>query len=258
MKASLIKIAVFLFFPLLWPLTAQAIVNIEGVRHINEKDGFSGELEISVGGSSGNTEKLSTNIGTRIQVREGKQTDFLILRYAYGESQGKRDTDRSFLHVRRVFQFSAWRAQELFVQAARDEFSRLSFRGLIGAGERYTLNESLESQAYFGAGAFYLTERIEARKGTTDGGDDHFWRFNIYFTYTHQIDEQVYFLTSTYYQPVVDAFSDYRLREELTMSVKISGQFRLKVSLNIAHDSQPPQTVKKTDTIYSTGLEYRF
>ena len=32
----------------------------------------------------------------------------------------------------------------------------------------------------------------------------------------------------------------------------------LKLSLDLKHDSQPPQDVKKTDITYSTGIEYSF
>jgi len=65
-------------------------------------------------------------------------------------------------------------------------------------------------------------------------------------------------LSTTYYQPAVDDFGDYRLLEDAALSVKMTDSLSLKVSLNLAHDSQPPQDVKKTDTTYSTGIEYSF
>ena len=46
--------------------------------------------------------------------------------------------------------------------------------------------------------------------------------------------------------------------EEATLSVKMTDTLSLNASLDLAHDSKPPQAVKKTDTTYSTGVEYSF
>ena len=65
-------------------------------------------------------------------------------------------------------------------------------------------------------------------------------------------------LSTTYYQPAVDDFNDFRVLEEATLSVKMTDNLALNLSLNLSHDSKPPQAVKKTDTTYSTGIEYSF
>ena len=56
----------------------------------------------------------------------------------------------------------------------------------------------------------------------------------------------------------MDDFSDFRLLEDATLSVKMTDTLSLNLSLNLAHDSKPPQSVKNTDTTYSTGVEYSF
>lgn len=42
------------------------------------------------------------------------------------------------------------------------------------------------------------------------------------------------------------------------MLVKMAQNLDLKLSLDIAFDSRPPQTVQKRDLSYSTGLEFSF
>ena len=50
-----------------WGVAAHAIVNIESMEVGEPKQGFTGTLNISVDGESGNTDKLSVNSGVRLQ-----------------------------------------------------------------------------------------------------------------------------------------------------------------------------------------------
>ncbi|MFQ5589081.1 MAG: DUF481 domain-containing protein, partial [Nitrospiria bacterium] len=155
------KATVALVF-LSWAARADAIVNIEAMRQSETQEGFNGHVELSVRGVSGNTKKNGAQAGGRLQWRRGDLTHFAILRYAYGESAGRRDTNRTFFHGRHIRQKTARRADELFIQAEKDEFARLSFRGLVGAGERFTLIQDPEKQrAFLGAGVYYASEKLE-------------------------------------------------------------------------------------------------
>ncbi len=252
------KVMLVLVF-LSWTVNSDAIVNIEKMRKDPSKEGFSGHMELSFGGASGNTKKNGGYAGTRLQWRKDHIINFAVLRYAYGESAGNRDTNNSFFHARHIHQQTSWRADEIFVQGETDEFARLSYRGLIGGGERFALIRNPKGQsAFLGMGVYYAMERLEDTAGTTDGGRDEFFRLSTYFSYTHQINAQVSVISTTYYQPALEQFSDYRLLEEAGMGIKMSDRFMLNLSLDIIHDSKPPQTVNKTDIIYSTGLEYQF
>src|SRR5690606_41741146 len=49
-------------------------------------------------------------------------------------------------------------APEFFLQAENNEFTRLSFRGLIGSGLRLTVQDTEDSRTYVGIGAYYVRE----------------------------------------------------------------------------------------------------
>ena len=164
-------------------------MNIENMRTETPAEGLSGVAELAVNGSSGNTQKIVGAAGTRLQWKRDSVTTFAILRYAYGESAGKRDTNHSFFHARHIHQRSSWRADELFIQGETDEFARLSFRGLVGFGERFTLLEAPQQYALnFTVGAFYALEKRDEKLGTTDGGTDRFWRISTALSYKHRIN----------------------------------------------------------------------
>ena len=242
-----------------WMASAHAIVNIEALHTGEPQPGYSGTVNVSVDGQSGNTDKLSVNAGARLQWHGGAVTNFAILRYNYGQTSGVEDTNKLFSHARHIHQISDKTAYEGFIQAERNVFARLTFRGLIGGGLRLKLAEIPDIKSlHLGIGGFFSRETLEKRAGTTDAGSKNTWRVNTYLNYVQQLNGSVRVLSTTYYQPAIDDFSDYRLLEDATLSVKMTDSLSLNVSLDLAHDSQPPQSVKNTDTIYSTGIEYRF
>ena len=242
-----------------WMAGAHAIVNIEALHTGEPQPGYSGTVNIAVDGQSGNTDKLSVNAGARLQWHGGAVTNFAILRYNYGETSGVQDTNKLFSHARHIHQISAKTAYEGFIQAERNTFNRLSFRGLLGGGLRLTLAEVPDNKSlHLGLGGFFSRETLEKRTGTTDAGSSNTWRVSTYLNYVQQLNKSVRVHSTTYYQPAVDDFSDYRLLEDATLSVKMTDSLSLNVSLDLAHDSKPPQAVKKTDTTYGTGIEYSF
>ena len=242
-----------------WTGVAHAIVNIESLRAGEPPQGYSGAVDLSVAGESGNTDKLGVNLGARLQWHGGAVTNFAIFRYAYAETSGVQDTNKLFFHARHIRRITALTAYEGFVQAERNKFARLSFRGLLGGGARLTLSKKPGVKSlHLGIGGFYSRETLEDKVGATDNGSQNTWRLNSYLNYLHHLNDQVSFLSTTYYQPAVEDFADYRLLEEASLSVKMSDTLSLNLSLDLAHDSKPPQGVKETDTTYSSGIEYNF
>lgn len=241
------------------PLSASAsIVNIEGVRGAPGEDGLSGRLELSVSGSRGNTEKSGVAAGVRIERRQGRTTDLALAEYAYGESSGARDTNRAFAHLRRTAGFRPRLAAEAFAQAERNEFTRLSFRGLIGAGLRVTLTDSARLRTHVGSGLMYVRETLEALEGTSDAGTEHFWRANLYLSVNGDPNDYTRAYNTLYYQPALDHPADYRLLDEAGLIVRLTERIDLRVAVQVAYQSRPPQAVDRTDVDFTTGIEIRF
>lgn len=232
---------------------ASAIVNIENIRVQKKADGFSGQLDINASLQSGNTNNLRVGIGNRLQWIKGDVTNFVVLNFTYGESGGTRDINKSFLHGRHIEQRNDKLAWEGFGQVEQNEFTRLLFRGLVGAGVRYTLNETASKQAmYLGLGGFYSTEQLD------DNSTQNLVRANIYLVIKHAFNKNTRFISTAYYQPAVSNPSDFRALGQVALSIAINKKLDLKLSLDIAHDSRPPNNVQSTDNSFRTGIEYRF
>jgi len=254
----LVVASVFLLFAS-FSLPAQAVVSMESLHLQAPPDGFTGEIDLSAGGASGNTDKSSIAAGTRLQWHAGRHTSFLVLSHAYGETNDVRDTNRSFLHARHIIQLRTQLAAELFAQGEQDEFARLEFRGLAGGGARYALLErEVHSAAFLGIGAFHQTETLTSVAGTTDSGTERSWRGNLYLVLKYHFTDTARLVSSTYYQPAFEGAGDFRLLENAALDVTLTDKLALRIGLEIRHDSRPPETVEQTDVTYRTGLNYKF
>jgi len=243
----------------MWAPAAFAVVNVESAQFDAPEDGLSVSAEIGLDGASGNTDKFGFNAGTRVQWHRQSHTDLGLFSYRYGKSRGRADTNKSFAHVRHMQHISPLYTLEGFGQAEKNEFSRLSFRGLIGMGVRRVLFAGAASgRGFLGFGAMYEHEELQPRSGATDTLQSRLWRGNFYLSVKHRFNEQIRVVSSTYYQPRLDDWGDARLLEQAALMVKLNETLNLKLSLEVQHDSRPPQQVEKTDISYATGLELHF
>ncbi len=249
---------VLLLFCVMRPV--YAIVNTEDLRLQEPEPGFSGNFATAIAGQTGNTEKSAASIGTRLTWHHKPVTNFIVFNYDYGKTGGVRDTNKGFLHARHVRDVTDRRAWETFAQAQKDEFTRLTYRGLLGGGARFVVYRPADGRLALitGIGAFYSREKLDERAGTTDAGIDTLVRGNFYFVVKYRLNDTVSLGSTTYYQPATSDFGDFRALEQAALHVGLTDRLDLKISLDIAHDSRPPQLVEKTDVTYRTGIEYRF
>lgn len=243
----------------LFSTAAHAIVNVEQAIIGQPTEGMHTTLDLLANGASGNTEKSSTNAEMLSLWQHENDTEFLQLQYAYGKSSGQVDTDRAFAHLRHRTAVTPTWGVEAFAQVGRNPFARLTRRTLLGGGVRKILfEENNVSAGYLGLGAFHEQETLTSRLGTNDPMGTSLWRLNSYLVLKRQVNEQVRLYNTTYYQPALSDTADYRILEQASMLVKLGQNLDLKVSLDIAFDSKPAQTVQKRDMLYSTGLEFSF
>lgn len=251
------RLTPILFCALCYSTGASAIVSMEGLHTSKPKEGFSGSVDLSLGYTSGNTEKEDYSLGSRVQWHKGAMTDFLLLSYSFGKVNGEKNTDKGFAHLRHIQQFRPRLAWEAYLQTEKDEFSRLEYRGLAGGGLRFTVYERENvGGAFLGIGGYYSEERIDSSH--PDGGTETLWRGSSYLLLKYQLSPNSVLGSTTYYQPSAEGADDYRLLEEAALQVKLTDRLSLVVSMNYRFDSDPPQGVEKRDVTYNTSFSFEF
>jgi putative salt-induced outer membrane protein YdiY len=262
-KSSALTLSAQIFFACavvaLLPSSAHAIVNVEQAIIGKPAEGMHTSMDLLASGASGNTDTSSTRADFLSIWQHGEQTEFLQLQYAYGRSGDQVNTDNAFAHLRHRTAFSRDWAAEAFAQTGRNPFARLTQRTLFGGGMRWVIFEVENvSAGYLGFGAFHEKEVLTDTLGTSDPRESNLWRANSYLVLKSRLNEQVRAYSTTYYQPAFSDTADYRILEQASMLVKLRENLDFKVSLDIAFDSKPPQTVQERDLTYSTGLQFNF
>lgn len=247
--------SVFINSMLLFPLSTMAIVNMDGLHFDNKKDTFSADLDLTVSGSSGNSDFSKTALNGQFSWIAEKSINLAILGYQFGENNNVPNVNKAFIHYRYIHQLNKSMDWELFGQLEQNEFTRLSYRGLIGAGVRYAFAKSDQHHAFFGLGGFYSKEEIEYKPGLTDHGIEELTRANLYLLSKYKINSNVSFSNVIYYQPRISQLSDYRALFESKLDFKITNDLSFRLSLDVEKDSEPSQTIKGTDVSYLTGIK---
>lgn len=254
MSRGLLILGVFLQFasPMAW-----AIVNVENMRIGPVAQGFSSRFSLQGRGQSGNTDKLSLDLGGRMQWQQTSLYRFLVADFSYGESREVKDTSKAFIHGRWVKTYRTHRAWEAFLQGSRDEFARLRFRGVAGGGLRFSFPDPDKRELHLGLGGFYEHETIKD-SGDLQNENDQTFRVNTYVVYKEQLNRQTALNFLQYYQPNVAAIDDFRLLSQAALVVKAAEKISIKLALDLTHDNKPPQGVRKTDLTYSTAIVVDF
>ncbi len=248
-----------LFFLLSSSLSANAIVNIESMRSVDEAPGFHTQASLNINGKNGNSQKSNLETGLLFRWNHEASRQLLVMTYEYGETSDIKDTQNSFAHARHIQDINKLLAWEVFLQMESDEFKRLSLRALVGAGIRINLAVAADSyQSWLGLGVFRSKEELDEQVGVVDDLTEYATRANIYHGFKFPINDRSRIFNTLYYQPQIGDAQDYRLLEQLGLLFDITDTLSFKVSLDIKRDNEPPISVKKTDTSYNTGIEYRF
>jgi putative salt-induced outer membrane protein YdiY len=234
-----------------------AIVNMDNLHLQSYQQGFNGSADLMLSGTSGNTDTSLVSFNTQMQWNTGSAINLLLLGSDYGESNGVRNVNKHFVHGRHIRPWLDNTDYEFFAQVEKNEFTRLSRRSLLGAGLRFNFTSG-KNKLILGAGAFRSVEDIESGEGLTDEGIDELTRGNFYILSRHPISKAVQLSQTLYYQPDTSNWSDYRILFEGDIVVKLNETLDMKVSLDVAHDSEPPQTIEETDASLKVGIQFDF
>ncbi|MBD3670776.1 MAG: DUF481 domain-containing protein [Gammaproteobacteria bacterium] len=238
--------------------SAMAIVNMADI-HLNTIDqGIGGKVALSLSSLSGNSNNQDYEAGATLKWRGGKESRYLMLDTAYGESNDVAYTDKGFVHLREIYQMSPLLAWEAFAQVEQNRFARLSLRQLYGGGARFSFRQAEKLSFHLGTGLFQIDESLFDTGTSTDGGNTSLLRANLYLVLKYKVTDKIELVSSTYLQPALSDSGDWRLYEDAALQVPLSKALSLKLSLNYRHDNRPPQEVAPIDRSFKTSLEYRY
>lgn len=230
------------------------VVNVEAQRIKTDTIGWAG----SIGGSfnwTQNVEQIfAINTTAHLQYKSKKNLYLLLGDYALLKSEQKNFINNAFLHFRFNHTFTEFLRAEVFTQLQNNKISKIDTRYLIGAGPRFKFPMPKTIKFYLGVLIMYEYEK----EITEPPIYNSYFRNSTYLSITYKPNDIVGISSTTFYQPRMDYFSDFRILNQTTISLAISKKLAVTINWNYLYDEFPVEGVPKINANYSTGFKYVF
>ncbi|MFK2821269.1 DUF481 domain-containing protein [Flavobacteriaceae sp. LMIT009] len=261
---------------------AQMILNAESLRvnMLKGKEDWSGRAGLNFGfiKNTNDIYLISTNLA--VGYNGGKNLWMIISNFHFqkvGENAFQNSGVQHFRYNRELTESITF---EAFLQGQFDKISSVDFRGLAGAGARFKLTKNLEikskvntnnyvdtkakkSRIYLGALIMHEYEKsfeLEIDVKRKDFRSSNYLSFSLFPT------DQISIISTTYYQPRLDKFKDYRVSSTLNLNISFSSKkeesFWDKLSFNMNfsynYDAFPVISIPKTQYSLTNGFSFNF
>lgn len=230
---------------------ASQIVNIEE-RRLKNEEGWKGSIALNFSFTKNTNEVLDIENLSQISYRKARSLYMFINEIEVIRQNNADVLNNGFQHLRYNYRLSDLLVMEAFGQHQFNQIQRIDRRVLLGAGPRFEIinNDSLR----LNIGTHVMSEWEK----TSKGGNQHNYRSSNYVSINWQINEILNFSSTTYYQPKIDDFSDYRVSNNSVFTIGITQKLGMRVTYELLYDTEVPEGVPSTVYSFQTGLTYRF
>jgi len=233
-------------------------VNTERFREDEDSVGFSGYIDLEGILATGNTDFQLMSLGSRLNYNWGDDYTFIIADGGYGWENGNSFVDQLFAHLRHVVTTGDLLQIEMFTQFDNNKKRLLLARELLGGGLRFRILKTEHFKFRLGTAYMFETEKYDLPENSLHPQTTVFHRFTSYVTLKYQLNKLLSFISTTYYQPRLTDFNDYKLFSENAFLIDTGEVFDLFIKFNLRYDSRPPDTVKNFDTFSRIGFSFKF
>lgn len=236
------------------------VVNIQSLIRPDMPEGLQGEVGGSVNYRTGNIDLLIGKTSLLASARSGDHVVISSSLAELGVKGGEDFMERMFSHLRYQWIVNPALTWETYGQIATDRFKRLKLRALAGTGPRMSLVQGPAVNVAFGLSYMFESEELNGSETLADGGKtDQANRLSSYLMAKFMISPDIGLLNTVYYQPRLDDFGgDWRLLNQLDVSLKLSEKFALVVGYEVSYDTAPPESIKELDTSTNVKLVVGF
>lgn len=244
----------FLLFFLASTTAWSQILNVESLRKVTDTSGISGSINVSLAIKRNVNDFIIFGSDIHLQY---KMNDHLVLLkndLRFLKIDNDDFSNNGITHLRYNYRFQERVRWEFFAQAQYNKIALIDFRGLLGTGPRFKLTTAEKYKFYLGTLAMYEYE--ELADGVTPINRD--FRGSAYLSFSLYPTNRVTIVSTTYYQPLLSDFADYRISSESTLLVEIFSSLGLQVTYRFYYDAFPAIGIQNSQYDFSTGLTYTF
>lgn len=236
-------------------LTYGQIVNIEKQRISDDSTGWFGHANLNFTGAKSTKSILALATGTLLEYKSKNTKDLwlLITELSLISGDGIKFSNSGFGHLRYNHKMGKAIRWEIFSQIQYNSLTKIKQRALLGTGPRFKLTQYDNARFYWGVAYMFEYEEIN---DVTQQHRDH--RLSSYLSFSLYPHENVTFTSTTYAQPLLKDWGDYRISNETNLALNISKKLIFNATVKYAFDSMPPADVPRSVYSYTNGLQLEF
>ncbi len=230
------------------------IVNVESARMQSDTVGWLGGADGAVTLSQNKVKVFGMEAEAHFQYKTSNDKGIWLILGNYGflSGGGVKYTSNRFFHLRYNYKLSEHVRWEVFGQIQDNLITQIASRVLVGTGPRFKIVKNKILRLYAASLVMYENER-EKTIPVVKHSDI---RSSSYVSFTYTPRDNIEVISTTFFQPLIKKFSDYRILNQFTFKVKVVNHFGLSLKWNYLHDRFPAGTAPRTTYAFSTGVNY--
>lgn len=247
------KLILFLFLSIPFTINAQ-ILNAESLRKVTDTSGWSGAASVNFALKRNANDFFTISSNIHLQYKMNKHLVLFKNDIAFQKIEGNKFENSGIQHIRYNYRFHPKIAWEVFGQAQYNKVTLIDFRGLLGTGPRFKLTNSEKYKLYLGTLVMY--EHEEVADGITPIQRD--LRGSSYFSFSLYPNDRISIVSTTYYQPRLDGFSDFRVSSQSSLLIDLFKNFAFKTTYTFIYDAFPAIGIPNSQYDFTSGVAYTF
>ncbi|PKA82524.1 uncharacterized protein DUF481 [Ulvibacter sp. MAR_2010_11] len=230
------------------------VLNAESLRKVTDTSGFSGSAGLNFALKRNTNDFLTISSNIHVQYKMHEHLVLFKNDVEFQKIEGEKLENNGISHLRYNYRFHPRIAWEVFVQGQYNKVSLIDFRGLVGTGPRFKLSTSEKYKFYLGTLIMY--EHEELADGITPIQRD--FRGSAYLSFSLYPTETISFNSTTYYQPKLSKFSDYRVSNQSSLTISLFKNFAFSTTYTFLFDQAPAVGIPNSQYDFTTGVAYFF
>ncbi len=231
--------------------TAQ-VINIESKRFVKDTNGFVGSANLNFSINQNVQQVVSLGINVHAQYLHNKHRILAISDLIFIKAGDKDFVNAGYQHLRYNYKIVNRLTLEAFVQAQYNLALLLNKRYLAGIGPRFKIIKQANVKLY--AGSLYV---YEYQSQNNDSIQEYNSRISSYFTLNVALKD-IDFVTTTYFQPNISEFEDYRIANDSSFELQINKSLNFRAGINLLYDTRQPIGIPALTYIFKNGISFKF
>jgi len=244
----------FLFIFFIGTNAYSQFVNPESVRSKRDSTGFSGTIGLDISFIKNTSTIFSFGNSIYVEYNNKRHLVFFINNINVKRINDNNIINRGTQHLRYNYKINDRITWEGFIQAHYNKISKIDKRHLIGTGPRFTLYNKSKFEFYLGTLFMYDYEKIKEEEYIYNKD----FRFTGYASVRWFPLKNTTLTSTTFYQPKLSEFSDYRIYSHNSVLIKVVKGLSIGITYIATYDTHPAIGIPKYQYKLLNGLTYTF